>query len=253
MSEQLTAPAPDQIKEMEPDELLKQYDRLIKKVVNRFKDLVSRYAWIDEQDLLQVASIALLEAQTAYKPDGDCKFITYAFNQMQWRICRALNIKTTPAGETVYETVTVSLDEPLTDDSDLTRGDTLQSDDEPLEEHAERIDTAARVREAVKALPDQQSEVIERLYLNDPTESRNQIARSKGVSGSLIGQRERKAFRTLRWRLKALQPDLPNHIGVMHFNSTWTSEPEQYVLFCEANQKKRKKEQSEFIERMIEK
>lgn len=251
MSEQLTAPAPDQIKEMEPDELLKQYDRLIKKVVNQFRETISHYAWIDEQDLQQVASIALLEAQNAYKLDSKQKFLNYAFNKMQWRIYRALNIKWTPAGEMQIEPFTVSLDEPLTDDSDITRGDSLQSDDEPLEEVAERSDTAFRVREAVKALPDQQEEVIERLYLSDPTESRQQIARSKGVSGSLIGQRERKAFRFLRYRLRDLQPEFPHHIGIEKYNTSWTSEPEQYVLVCERRKKQRHKKQAEFIDEYV--
>ena len=227
MSE-LLAPAPDQVKVMEPDELLKQYDRLIKKIANRYTSTAAHYAWIDADDLQQVASIALLKAQETYNPDKGA-FINHACMIMQGEIMKALNIRWTPYGNQ-YEPDTVSLDEPITEESDTTRGETIPGSDEPLEDRAVRADIAERVRAAVHALPDDQEEVIERLYLNSPTETKQQIALDKGVTGQSIANRQRVALRKLRYKLWYMRPEMPNHIGLESFNTQWMSEPEQYVI-----------------------
>lgn len=247
MNDKQTAQEPEKIKAMEPEQLLKHYDRLIWKVVNRFKKAAANYAWIDEADLYQVASIALLKAQEAYKPETGIAFVTYAYHAMKWKIYRALRIESTPAGY-AFEPIMLSLDEPINEDGDITRGDTIQSDDEPLDDMAERTDTAARVRAAVRTLPENQEEIINRLYLNDPTESRPKIAKDKGVSVAAIGRQKQKAFQKLRRSLRDLEPDMPHHVGLAQFKSHWTSEPEQYVLARENRFKKWLRDYEEFIE-----
>lgn len=224
--------APEQIQAMEPEQLLKQYDRFIWKIVNRYKKAAANYAWIDEADLYQVACIALLKAQKTYNPESEAAFMTYAHRIITWKIYRALRIKSNPAGY-AFEPIMLSLDEPINEDGDITRGDTIQSDDEPPEETAERAAIAAEVRAAVSTLPEIQEEIINRLYLNDPTESRPEIAKDKGVSVSVIGRQKEKAFKKLRYELRELQPKMPHHIGLSQFRSHWTSEPEQYALNCE--------------------
>ena len=228
MSE-LLAPAPDQIKDMTPDELLKQYDRLIKKVSNRYSQTVAHYAWIDDQDIQQVASIALLKAQERFDLESNVPFISFAWTVMQRDILKALNIRCTPYG-TTFEPQTVSLDEKISDDSDITRGEVIPGTDEPLDDQAVKKDIAERVRAAVYKLPKDQEEVIERLYLNDPTETKQQIAKTKGVSNQCIKNRQAQALRKLRHKLWYLRPEIPNHIGFSSFNTRWMSEPEQYVI-----------------------
>lgn len=229
MSEKLTAPAPERIKAMEPEELLKQYDRLIRKIANRYANTAARYAWIDDADLRQVASIAMLKAQATYEPKEEASFMHYACVIMQREILRALNVRWTPYGY-ISEPAPVSLDEPINEDGETTRGELIPGTDPPLEELAEKADLADRIRAAVHSLPDDQTEVIERLYLNEPTETQKQIAEEKGVSDQTICGRQKRAIRKLRIKLRNLEPELPYHIGLSKFRTRWISEPEQYVI-----------------------
>ena len=249
MSELLTAPAPDQVKEMEPEKLLKQYDRLIKKIANRYSRTASRYAWIDNEDLQQVACIALLKAQVSYRPVEGVTFIHYACTIMQREILRALNVRWIPNHGSEYEPILASLDAKVSNDSDITLGEVTPSADETLEERMEKAEIADQVRSAVRSLPVNQSEVIERLYLNEPAETRKQIAEDKGVSDQTICNRQKKAIQSLRTKLRNLEPELPYHIGLSHFNTKWTSEPEQYVLFKENQYRQWNNEMTNFINR----
>ena len=251
MSEQLTAPSPDQVKEMDPDKLLKQYERLIKKIANRYSRTAARYTWIDIEDLQQVAGIALLKAQASYKPVGDATFITYACTIMQREILRALNVRWIPNHGSEYEPVPVSLDSPVSADSDITLGEVTPSTDESLEERMERAEIADQVRSAVRSLPVDQTEVIERLFLNEPTETSSQIAQDKGVSHQTISTRQKKAVRTLRVKLRNLQPDMPNHIGLQTFRNKWISEPELYVINKETQSEEWNNEITKFIKERI--
>lgn len=240
------APAPDQIKDMEPDELLKQYDRLTWKMANRYSATAARYSWIDEEDLRQVAMIALLKAQKGYNPDSG-SFVNYACMIIDTGIKAALNIRWTPYGNQ-FEPETVSLDRPISDDSETTIGELIPGSDEPLDERAVRTDISDRVRAAVHALPDEQEEVIERLYLNSPTETKQQIALSKGLPKQKISNRQQTAFRKLRFKLRNLEPEIPNHIGFQRFNNTWISEPERYVLSKEKHREQLRTELSKTLD-----
>jgi len=245
MNEKQTAP--EKIKEMDPEQLVTQYKRFLWKIVNRFKKVVANYGWIDESDLYQVASVALLKAQESYKPESEATFTTYAYRIITWRIYQALRIESTMAG-TSYEPILLSLNESINKEGSITRGDTIPSETEPLEDMAERADTAARVRAAVSTLPKNQEEIINRLYLNDPTETRQKIAKDKGVSVSTIGQQKEKAFQKLRYKLRDFQSEMPHHITLTRFNTYWTSEPEQYVLNREKNFDQWLREYENFME-----
>lgn len=247
MNDKQTALEPEQIKAMDREQLLQKYDRFIWKIVNRFKKTAANYAWIDEADLYQVAAMALLKAQESYNPEGEAAFMTFAYKVIRRKLYRALHIEATPTGYT-YEPIILSLDEPINEDGDITRSDTIQSDGEPLDDMAERADISARVRAAVRTLPEIQKEIINRLYLNDPTETRPEIAKDKGVSPSAIGRQKEKAFKNLRYKLRSLQPEMPRHVGLSQFRSHWTSEPEQYVLTREKRFEQWLKEYEEFIE-----
>lgn len=229
MDEKRNNPEPEQITAMEPEELLKQYNRLIYKIVHRYRETAQRYAWIDDSDLQQVASIGLLKAQATYCETNGASFVHYACTIMSREIMRALNIKWTTSGYT-FEQETISLDEPINGNSEITRGELIPCTDIPIEELAEKAEIAARVHSSVMALPEDQKEVIERLFLNDPTESRQQIATDKGITIQTVFYQQRNAFRNLRNKLRNLKPDMPNHIGFRSFNTRWTSEPESYVL-----------------------
>ena len=238
---------PGEIKAMPPEKLLAQFEALILKVANRYKKTAEKTKRFESSDVEQIAAIALLKARESYDPTKQASFLTHAFNVMNWEIMRALRIYD-PAGGYRKEPIILSLDEPINEDGDITRGDTIQSDGEPLDDMAERIDTAARVRAAVRTLPAIQEEIINRLYLNEPTETRPEIAKDKGISAAAIGRQKEKAFYILRNKLRNLQPDLPKHIGLNRFNTNWTSEPEQFVLIREKRFEQWLRDYEEFIE-----
>lgn len=233
MNDKTKCPEPEEIKAMTPEELLKQFERLKFRVANRYKKTVERLVWIDAEDVYQVADIALLKAQKSYEPTEEASFMTYAYHIMEWEIWRALKIRWDGNGYTV-EPITVSLDEPINEDGDITRGDLIPSDETPLPEQMETREIVRRVRTAVDALPEDQGEIIKRRYLNDPTESGVKIAEEKGVAVHIIAGKKDRAFKRLRKDLRDLQDLTPHHVGVAKFNTTWTSEPEEYVLAKES-------------------
>ncbi len=230
MDKATQSPGPEEIKDMKPEELLRQYDRLIWKMINPFKATLANYAWIDETDLYQVSCIALLEAKNAFTPEDKTPFLSIACNKIRWQIFRALNIRWTQAGQMKQEPPTMSLDEPINEEGDITRGDLIPADGETLEEITERADTAARVRVAVHELPEDQEEIINRCFLNDPTESKAQISREKGVSVQSISVKQRKAFQKLQYKLRSLREIRPRHVGLREFKTTMTTEQELFVM-----------------------
>ena len=175
MSDKAKCPDPEQIKAMSPEELLKQFERLKFRAAKRFIKTVERLVWIDAEDVYQVADIALLKAQQTYEPTEEASFMTYAYRFIEWEIMKALKIRCDGNGYKI-EPITVSLDEPINEDGDITRGDTIPSNETPLPEQMETREIVSRVRTAVDALPEDQGEIIKRRYLNDPTESGAKIA-----------------------------------------------------------------------------
>lgn len=247
MSDKVKCPDPEQIKAMNPEELLEQFDRLKFRVAKRFISTVERYAWIDEEDICQIADIALLKAQKAYKPMDEASFITFAYRIMVYDIMKALKIRCDGNGYT-NEPITVSLDEPIDEEGDITRGDIIPSKDIPISEQMEVLDIISKVRNAVSALPEDQEELIRRRYLNDPAETQVQIAEEKGVPVHIITGIRNRAFKKLRRDLRDYQDYIPNHIGSSKFNSTWTSEPEQYVIARESRLKQLERSYKELFQ-----
>ena len=240
MNDKPTAPESEQIKAMEPEKLIKQYDNLIHKVVMRYSQTVKLYAWIDEDDLFQVAMIAIVDAQKSFNSEGGSSFMSYAYKLMSWRIMQELKIRRTQEGYQL-EHPTISLDEPIDDDGETTRGELIESMDLSVEECVELSDKATCVRNAVRSLPNTQEEIITRLYLNEPTDTRLALAKEKGISSQAIGSKERSALKKLRSILWDLQPYHQKHIGLKKFNSIWISEPEQYVITQEERIERLKK------------
>lgn len=229
MYERITEPA--QIKAMDPEQLLNQYKRFIIKIGNKFQKIAEKQAWLDMADVYQVAAIALLKAQESHDPEKG-SFMNYAASLMVHDIMNALKIRWTPDGYQ-HEQAMISLDEPINEDGDITRGDTIPSKETPIDEQIEQKEVVSRVRAAVDALPDEEEEIIDRLFLQTPTESRNHIADEKGVSRACICRMQEKAFVKLRRQLRDLKEFVPRHIGLAQFRTNWISEPELYVLTYE--------------------
>ena len=230
MNKQITQPDPEQIKAMDPEELLIQYKGLVYKIANRYRGELKNLNWIDIEDLQQVAMMALLNAQKHYEPQEEASFMSYACQAMKWAIKRALRIRLDAYGNYTREPIMISLDEPISEEGEATRGDFIESKEISLEERAITADIVSRVRSAVDDLPEDESSVIKAAYLDDPHKSRNQIAEQQGLTRSGVMNKERKAFRKLKRALWDLDDYRPCHIGVKSFNSLWASEPEMYVL-----------------------
>lgn len=102
------------------DQLIAENERLIKFIANRY---YIKCSFIDIEDLTQEGWTGFLKAVEKYNPEYEkrAKFSTYAIYWIKQAIGRFLQQKT-PQGE-------VSLDKPISDDTDLTLGDTLDDPD----------------------------------------------------------------------------------------------------------------------------
>ncbi len=106
----------------------------------------------------------------------------------------------------------VSLDQPVYDDAEQTRGDLLESPDPPQDELAERRERATmmggRVATALATLDPRERFIVERRIMTDDEWSLAEIGRNLGVSRERARQLEVRARRKLRERLADLEPML---------------------------------------------
>ena len=208
--------------------MIEQYKRLIYKIIRKHTVYFVHNGAFDEEDLYQAGSIALWEAQQTYNPDGGCSFLTWACMPVKHAILRVLNRTT--------KVKTVSLDDPIIEDEDLTLLDTIPDPnilpfDEPIIDDETRQETVQEVRAAINRMKSpKQREVIKRVYLEG--KERSAAAAEMGMKITALYALDKAGRSTLRRDYHLKQYAMPFfHVSSKRYNSTWTSAVEMAVIW----------------------
>lgn len=209
----------------------------VKKIAFRYRELLDQISRVDEEDLFQVGSLALLKAQKNYDPEGGASFLGFSKFYIRSAMRRELGY----SSDGQLPPSPVSLDKTLDDEADdsildIIEDPNIQPFDEAMIEAETREKTVAEVHAAVDRLKSQkQHDIIKRIWFDG--EARNGIAADMGLSHQRISAIEKNGFRKLSQdeQLKKLAYDVVPfiHVGSSRFNTTWTSATEWAVLWRE--------------------
>ena len=190
---------------------------------------------VDVEDLIQAGFMGLVDAQATYD-ETKGGWVKWALWFIEREINAALGRRD---GHWVKAHAgTLSLDAPLSEDSDETGLDGLADDTlPPVDDNLVLSDDCRLVRECVSDLADdRQREVVERWQLGGETQAA--VAESLSISPQRVNQiwcKARKALardRRLR-QLTALDDMTPyyQHVGINRFRTTLTSATERAALW----------------------
>lgn len=154
---------------------------------------------IDMEDLISVGAIGLIKAVNSFKLEKNIKLATYASRCIENEILMHLR----KANRTKAE---ISLDEPLTVDSDgneLVLGDILSSESDSVTSGIEKSTEKKLLWECIRKLNSKEQEImILRFGLkNDEEKTQKEVADLLGISQSYISRIEKKIVDKLKKEL----------------------------------------------------
>lgn len=227
------------------EQLWRQIERFVRKEAGRVAEAIKRTkgtAVCDFDDLYQSGYFAMLKAIDHWRPDMEGKFTSYFANCLKTSMAEVSGYRTAKQMKdpTVFAR---SLDAPLTEDGDMTLGDTLVDPRDPLEAIENELynESAKRAIESLfTLLTENERKVIEGHYLKG--KHYVQIAEDMGLSQQRVNHLKDVAFRKMRTKIFTIPEaqffreyveDRTNyslHYGVSTFNRTHTSEVEALVF-----------------------
>ena len=171
--------------------LIERNLRLVVFIARRFEN-----TGINLEDLISIGTIGLIKAVDTYKGDKNIKLATYASrcieNEILMHIRKISNQK-----------MEISLDEPINmdyDGNELLLSDILGTDEDMIMKPLEDEVDIKLLRQAVKALPQREKEIIcHRFGLEGWKElTQKEIAAQMGISQSYISRLEKKIMEKLK-------------------------------------------------------
>lgn len=166
---------------------------------------------LSEEDLIQEANMAMIEAANRFKPEANCKFITYCRTWIQKYLNEAIVnkgkivkypmhkeielYKRRVAGETISHNRSMEIDKPAGDDGKNTIGDLMLKSLSDVEHGHDVEHICARVQEAINALTDRERLIIEAFYgvgMEWPLHP-SDIAVAHGITTTRVNQLRLKA------------------------------------------------------------
>lgn len=223
-----------------PEDVVQQYAPLVRKAVRRYSGALRLTCAVGPDDLEQVGSIAILDAQKTYNPSAGKSFVGWAL----FYICSAMRKELQIRDGKMKDPVFVRLDETIDEDGETTRGDELADPDAvPIDEDLLTDETRRETTEAVHAAIDRmksakQREVIKRVYLEG--QDRKTAAAEMGIKTTALRSLDQAGRSTLQmdYRLRKYVMTMPSfHVSVGRFNSNWTSAVELAVIWREEHLK----------------
>ena len=196
----------------------------------------------DFDDLLQSGFFALLKAIDHWRPDMECKFISYFANCLKTSMAEASFHRTGKqlSDPTVFAR---SLDAPICDDSEVTLGEVTADSRDPIEAlENEMYNEAARqaIGSLLGLLMENEREVIERHFFAG--ERYTEIAKDMKITKQRVNQLKDAAFRKMRRKVFVVpeakffreyvesHTNYSLHFGVSTFLRTHTSAVEAAVF-----------------------
>ena len=173
------------------DLLVERNLRLVVFIARRFEN-----TGVNLEDLISIGTIGLIKAISTYKLDKNIRLATYASRCIENEILMHIRKIAVQKSE-------ISLDEPINmdyDGNELLLSDILGTDEDmilrPLEDDVDLM----LLRQAVKALPDREQEIVTlRFGLYGSQElTQKEVAVKLGISQSYISRLEKRIMRRLR-------------------------------------------------------
>lgn len=195
----------------------------------RFSWAARCYHWISLEDLEQAARIGILCARTAYSPDRGA-WATWSAYFIQRELRRLVGRG--PGGS--LPPVALSLDEPITEDTETTLGDMIPDGAPPVGEALEAAERSIVLAAAVDRLGKLEREAVIRVYLGG--ERQTAAAEGMGVSTPAFrcilerGKRQLRRDRMLRAFCEE-RPSPTYSTGLQAFRETGLSAPERAVIW----------------------
>ncbi len=223
-----------EIRSADPAAVVEQYEPYLQKIANKYINILQITGAVDMDDLLQAGRIAIIEAIKQYNPDRG-SFINLLFYYVRTAMRRELGFDVNTGA---LPAALVYLDEPLSDGSKATLGDTLTDPgavtlDESIIQSESRSETSEQIRAALGRMKHKkQRAAVSLVWLEE--KSKQSAADELGVNLKYFYELERAGRSTLRRdaRLRKYAYDVPFvHIGVKRYNTTWTSATEYAVLW----------------------
>lgn len=165
--------------------------RLVVYIARRFEN-----TGVNIEDLISIGTIGLMKAIGTYRLDKKIKLATYASrcieNEILMYIRKIANQKTE-----------VSLDEPINLDGDgneLLLADVLGTEEDKIQRPLEDDVDLCVLRQAVKALPEREREIVRRRFGLEGCKEQTQkeVAEIMGISQSYISRLEKRIMLKLR-------------------------------------------------------
>lgn len=207
------------------NELWERIKKIVYLYVGRYADYALKHL-SEFDEIVAVAWFGVERAINDYKPEKGYVFNTYLKFNIRNAIAEYFGFRG------AKKIKTISLDTPLGDDTEMTICDTIEDEEAQSGfEDVERSMISEFVREQVKSLNPQESQVIQGIFFEGLTQ--NALAERLEVSFQRIGQLKSLALRRLN-RKPVMQDYYKEfcyrHIGYKTFNTTWTSSTEWVVL-----------------------
>ena len=192
--EQQALEALDRGEESAKQLLIEHNLRLVVFIARRFEN-----TGVNLEDLISIGTIGLIKAIGTYRTDRNIKLATYASrcieNEILMHIRKISNQKTE-----------ISLDEPINmdyDGNELLLSDILGTDEDMILRPLEDDVDICLLRQAVKALPDREREIVMmRFGLEGRQElTQKEVAQKMGISQSYISRLEKRIMAKLKKEL----------------------------------------------------
>lgn len=196
---------------------------------SRFSWAARCYHWISLEDLEQAARIGILCARTAYSPDRGA-WATWSAYFIQRELRRLVGRG--PGGS--LPPVALSLDEPITEDTETTLGDMIPDGAPPVGEALEDAERSIALAAAVDRLGGLEREAVIRVYLYG--ERQSAAAQGMRISTRVLRRILARGKNQLSrdWRLRAFCAEEASpaySTGLQAFRETGLSEPERTVIW----------------------
>lgn len=171
--------------------LIERNLRLVVFIARRFEN-----TGVNLEDLISIGTIGLIKAVGTYRTDKNIKLATYASRCIENEILMHIRKISGQKAE-------VSLDEPINmdyDGNELLLSDILGTDEDMIMRPLEDDVDLCLLRQAVKALPDREREIIlMRFGLEGRKElTQKEVAQKMGISQSYISRLEKRIMLRLR-------------------------------------------------------